>query len=257
MDQIRDYALGPCTASYRTIIDPLPTRETATRTFPLLKLPPEVRAIVFEPLIQAGDLSILRVSKLIGQEAAFFVPKLGTFRIDQGSRGFSRATIALAEMTLLRDHTMMAPSHIQNLDIRLDPLGHTWSYIYSALIAYFSGNEIARRSCEITILIGLHGPGVQPPDECAIYRLIASLTGFKTLTLKFKSRKNEDREAEISKSNGCLPVTSGQAMLHKKILKSYKEISEFLARTLGPAKLNDSLDEPYLLFKPRTNRALE
>ena len=252
MDQILDYALGLCTTGYWTMIASLATRETAARTFPLLKLPPELRAIVFEPLIQAGDLGILRVSKLINQEAVSLLSKVAVLRINSNRRINRQMTIALtAKITLYGDLTLAAPDYIQNLEICLDMVRRPGFPVNTKLIHYFMGNQIPRRSCKITILFGVLGPVPKPLEENTTYRVIANLTGFRSLTLKFEYYDDEIYKAAMLRRMNPLLITDDPALTRKALLMPYKELSNFLASSLGPAKLNDSLGEPYLSFKPR------
>ena len=241
-----DLALDLCATSYQTMNAPLATRGTATRTFPLLELPPELRAIIFEPLIQAGDLSILRVSKFINQEAVSLLKKVAILRINKKRPGMHQTTIALtAKITEYGDLTWTAPDYIQNLDICFDIVRRSGFRVNKEFIRYFAGNQIARRSCKITILFGFLGPVPNPLEEDTTYRVIASLTGFRFLTLKF-----EYSEVPMLRIINTM-VTDDPDLIRKALSRDYKQVSGFLARDLGPAKLNDSLGEPYLSFKPR------
>ena len=244
--------LGLWTAAYQTMMFPLASRGTATSSFPLLKLPPELRAIIFEPLIQAGDLSILRVSKLINQEASSLVKKVAILRINLNRRINRQMTIDLtAKITLYGHLTLTAPDYIQNLDICLDMLRRPGLPVNTKLIPYFSGNQIARRSCRITILFGILGPVPKPLEENTTYRVIASLTGFRSLTLKLVYYEDEKYEAAMLRRMNPLLITDDPDLTRKALLRDYKEVSKFLALNLGPAKLNNSLGEPYLSFEPR------
>lgn len=257
MDQLLDYAMGPCTTGYyQTVLLPLITREKAKKPFPLLKLPPELRAMIFEPLIQAGDLSILRVSKLINQEAVSLLSKVAILRINNLNRRTNgQMTIALAaQITLYGDLTLMAPDYIQNLDICLDMVRRPGLPVNTKLVQYFSGNQIARRSCKITILFGILGAVPKPLGENTTYRVIASLTGFKSLTLKLEYYEDEEYEAAMLRRMNPLLITDEPNLTHKALLRDYKDVSEYLAFFLGHAKLNDIRGEPYLSFKPRAFR---
>ena len=253
MDQLLDYALGRCpTGDYQTMTSPLVTRETATRTFPLLELPPELRAIVFELLIQAGDLSILRVSKLISQEAVSLLSKVGILRINLDKQIKRHMTIALtAKTTLYGELTLAAPDYIQNLDICLNLVPGPDIPVNTTLIQYFKGRRIARRSCKITILFGIQGPATNPLEENHPYRVISSLVSFKSLTLKLKYVEDERWEALILRRLDRGLITDDADLTYKALSRDYKRASEFLSFKLGPAKLNDRLGEPYLSFKPR------
>ena len=241
----------------------LPSGQIMEKPFPFLNLPPEIRDVVYENLIQDGHLGILRVSKLISQEAISFMPKVAKHRVDLGSRTLNPCNIALINFARLHDQYVPAPHFIQNLDITLNIVRRTDGYVDQGIryvnrgiIGLFSRDRVARRSCNITILYGIFGPLLRAPEDDDAYKLISNLVGFKNLTLKFEYRKDKDHEAEVMKSLDHRLLTVDRDVLRKKLLKVYKQVSEVLERRLGPAKLNDSLHGPYLSFKPRINRAL-
>ena len=236
----------------QTMISPLATRETATGTFPLLKLPPELRIMIFEPLIQAGDLSILRVSKLINQEAVSLLKKVAILRMNLNRMDVYETAMTLtAKMTPYGDLTYTAPDYIQNLDICLNHVRWTGPQVVTRLLEYFSGNQIARRSCKVTIFLAYCGPLLKLPHKSAVYRVIAGLTGFGFLTLKLVYYISGSYETAVLRHKNALPKTDDPHRKYKFLSQSYKQISNFLATYLGPAKLNDSLGEPYLSFEPR------
>ena len=234
-----------------------PTVQTMEKTFPFLNFPPEIRDVVYENLIQIGHLGILRVSKLVYQEAISFMPKVASHRVDLGEWTFKPWNVALVNLTRLHGQYISAPHFIQNLDITLNIVRRTDGYVDRGIINLFSGDQIARKSCHITILYGLFGPLLRAPEDDDAYKLIAKLIGFKTLTLKLEYRKDKDHEAELMKSLDGRFLITDRDVLRKKLLTNYKTVSEVLGKTLGPAKLNDGLGGgPYLSFKPRINRAL-
>ena len=238
--------------AFQTMVSSPATRETATGTFPLLKLPPELRTMIFEPLIQAGDLSILRVSKLINQEAVSLLKKVAILRMNLNTRDVYETTMTLtAKMTPYGDLTYTAPDYIQNLDICLNHVRWTGPQVITRLLEYFSGNQIARRSCKITMFFPYCGPLLKLPHKSAVYRVIAGLTGFRFLTLKLVYYINEPYETAVLRHKNALPTTDDPNRKYKFLSQSYKQVSNFLATSLGPAKLKDSLGEPYLSFEPR------
>ena len=50
-------------------------------TFPLLRLPPELRQFIYEPLIVIGDLSVMRINKLVHNEAVNVLSKSAVLRL--------------------------------------------------------------------------------------------------------------------------------------------------------------------------------
>ena len=253
-----DLPLSLCSTFYQMMVSPLATRETATGTSPLLKLPPELRTIIFEPLIQAGDLSILRVSKLMNQEAVLLLNKVAILRLDiSGSAIYqTETTIAVtAKIDLCGRLTLTGPDYIQNLDICLTVDRHCGLGLNTKFVKYFSGNQIARRSCNIKIFFGLTGPFPHPIHRSTNYKVIASLSGYRFLTLKLVHFVNETYEAAVLRSKNPLLMTDDPDSPYKWMGMGYKQvhkqISNFLEAYLGPAKLNDSLEGPYLSFEPR------
>ena len=253
-----DLPLSLCSTAYQTMVSSLAARKTATGTSPLLKLPLELRTIIFEPLIQAGDLSILRVSKLMNQEAVLLLKKVAILRLNiSGSDIYqTETTIALtATITLYGDLTLTAPEYIQNLDICLNMNRRTGPGLNTILVKYFSGNQIARRSCKIRIFFGPTGPLREPLHKSAAYKAIASLTGFRFLTVKLVYFVNLCYEEAVLRSKNPLLETDDPDVLYKFMGMCYqqvhKRISNFLEIYLGPSKLNDSLEGPYLSFEPR------
>ena len=257
MDRLLDYAMGTCTTGYyQTVLLSLITRKKAAKPFPLLKLPPELRAMIFEPLIQAGDLSILRVSKLINQESVSLLSKVAIFRINNLKRGTNgRMTVAVAaKITLSGELTLWAPDHIQNIDVCLDMVRRPTFPVNTKLLQYFSGNQVPRRSCKITILFGILGAVPKPVGANKTYQVISSLTGFSSLTLKLEYYEDKEYEATMLRRMNPLLITDEPYLTYEALLRDYEDISEYLAFFFGHAKLSDRRGEPYLSFKPRAFR---
>ena len=175
----------------------LPPDQAMAKTFTFLHLPRELRDIVYTYLVQAGHLSILRVSKLLSQEAGSIMHRVATHRIDLGSWNLSRVNISLANFMRLHRLKLAAPYWIQNLDIRFDFVRREGMQVDWRIIRSFSGDQIIRTSCNVIILFEVLGSLFGGSEKDAVYKMIASLTGFTTLTLKLVYRKNKDREAEI------------------------------------------------------------
>ena len=75
-----------------------------------------------------------------------------------------------------------------------------------------------------------------PLEEEPAFRVIAGLTGFKSLTLKL--------EYEI------YTKLNDPDLIHYSLLRDYKRVSDLLAISLGPYKLIDGPEEHGLSFRP-------
>ena len=253
-----DTLFGRSVSLNQMIRAPPPAEKSNDGTFPLLKIPPELRALIYELLIQAGDLSILRVSKLVSKEAVHHLSKVGILRVKLGQLTISNVTVALtAKMTLSGVLTLTAPDYIQHLDLCFNIVRRPWISIDTQLIECFSGSQISRRSCKITILFGLLGATPCSMKESQTYPVIATLTGFKNLTLKLAYRKDANQEASIIKRFGDLQAAYNQDVARYMLLNDYKMISEFLSMTLGPAGFDDSIKGHHLIFWPRAYKLRE
>lgn len=231
---------------------PREAKKSTDRTFSFLKLPPELRAMIYELLIQAGDLSILTVSKLISKEAVHRLSKVGILRVKLGTLTISNVTVALtAKMTLSGVLTLTAPDYIQHLDLCIDIVRRPWIAIDTKLIECFSGSQIPRRSCKVTMFFGILGATPYSMKVTQTYPVIATLTGFQRLTLKLAYRKYATEEAYIIKHYKNHRVAYNQDVARYMLLNDYKTISEFLSVTLGPAGFDDSIKGHHLIFWPR------
>lgn len=169
----------------KTVVDSPPAKAAASTTFRLLDLPTELRAMIYESLIKAGDLSILRVSKDVSQEVAPLLSRVAIFRLAVGPIIGDDEHLSLnALITLTSTFTLTAPAYIQNLKIRVDLIPDRGDFVHRRHIWFFSGSQIARRSCNITIRYGVLGATYEPLEMFDMNQAIAALTGFKELTLK-------------------------------------------------------------------------
>ena len=226
------------------------------KPFPLLKLPPELRAMVYEPLIEAGDLSVVRVSKLVSQEAVPLLSKVARLRISLGHPNLSPVTLDLtASITLSGRLTLIAPDYIQHLEFHLNMPMIPLFPVDTKLIYCFSGNRIARKSCKITINLGTYRHIPRQLEENETYRVIAALTGFKLLTLKLENQRDAEQDPYMLGRYCRLPMRFENNVMHSVLLEGYEQILGFLTVTLGPAKFNKSVDGHSLEFWPRKYEA--
>lgn len=247
-----DMSFGQSAPLNQMIRAPREAKKSTDETFSFLKLPTELRAMIYELLIQAGDLSILTVSKLVSKEAVHHLSKVGILRVKLGTLAISNVTVALtAKMTLSGVLTLTAPDYIQHLDLGFDIVRRPWIGIDTQLIECFSGSQIPRRSCKVTMYFGILGATPYSMKESQTYPVIATLTGFQELTLKLAYRKDATQEASIIKRYKELRVAYDQDVARYMLLNDYKRISELLSMTLGPARFDDSIKGHHLIFWPR------
>ena len=219
------------------------------KEFPLLKLPMEVREMIYEPLIEAGDLSILRVSKIVKQEAVPLLSKVATIRINPESINTSHVAIPItARITLSGILTLAALDYIQNIDLRLNLPIRGPFFRNRELIFCFSGNRVPRKSCKITFNPGRDNVAQRLLGEHVyeIVSLVSSLTGFMMLTLKLEFQTYVDNIGRsLDRHKGIQSSTT-----HTMLIGRYQNISDLLATRLGPAEFNKSIGDHGLAFRP-------
>ena len=212
---------------------------TDLTTFPLLQLPPELRLLVYGPLIATGDLSIMRVSKLIHDEAVNLLKTHAVLRMVLGYA--DRTSSALVPLTAtvslegsLKIHASPVIQIIElhfNLAMSFDRLSFRFD-VYADLIKSFGGRDVARQSCIIYLELGLFDA---IPCEVNFSRerawiAIANLTGFKTLAFKIL-RKGE--LAYDSPWGRVRPPVNRMGLL--RTTQDYSALGTILSTTLGPA----------------------
>lgn len=213
------------------------------RTFPFLRLPPELRVMVYKPLLIAGDLSILVVSKLVSHEAVPLLSKVACLRMNLGRPDLNTGTLDLtASITLSGTLTLTAPDYIQHIDFHLDMRTRTGPPIDPKLISCFGGNKTTRKSCIITIFHHFSFSITYGSKEEEIYQAIASLTGFKSLLLMLQLE-------EYVFLNGYEPLVKGENSFQHFVLKNdYENVFALLQPTLGPADFQKKVDRHFLSF---------
>ena len=221
------------------------------KPFPFLNLPPEVREMIYKPLIQIGNLDILQVSKLVHKEALPYLSKHATLRISLGGRKHRR--IIIPQMTGIFSSgtmTLFAPARIQNLAIHLDIIARATPNIDTQLLRLFSGNDIPRKTCTITVKFGTLGPIRHLLVRNEFYDVVATLTGFETLTLRLEDHR-EEGETGILESLIATTIEPEDRPGFVMCGTNYERLFKVMSRTLGPARLLNSFDGDCLKFWPR------
>ena len=231
-----------------------PDTLATSKPFPFLKLPPELRDMIYEPLIQTGDLSILRVSKFVNKDALPYLSKAATFRITLGGRKHKRIIIPqITGVFISGNMTLLAPDCIQNLDIRLDIASRAIPNIDTQFLKMFSGKEISRKTCNITVKFGILGPVRHLLAKDEFYSVVSTLTGFETLTLRLEDQQHKG----MLKMLIATTIEPGQRPGLIMCSTGYERIFGILSPTLGPAQFPNNFDGTCLVFWPRRYKRRE
>ena len=226
------------------------TKLSTEKKFRLLKLPPELRVMIYKPLIRIGDLVILRVSKLVSQEAVPLLPKTAVLRANVGRRFLTSPNLDLTASILWPRYPALAvPDTFQYVNFRIDMASFGVDFDLR-LINYFGGNEITRETCDITIFVNGSAEIPSELEHNKTYRAIATLTGFKVLLLKFEYEVDPQESAAVQEKYGRALVQMGVNRKYRRILECYEKPLAFLKTTLGPADCQKHIDRHFLRFRP-------
>ena len=220
--------------------------------FPLLQLPPELRLLVYGPLIAAGDLSIMRTSKLIHDEAVNLLKTHAVLRMFL--RYADRTSFALVPLTasvsLQGSLTIYASPVIQRIELHLNQVTNSFTTFgcspymrsvgrfeaYADLIKSFGGRYVARQSCIVHLELGSWDsvPGELEFSREKAWKAIADLTGFKTLALKILRKRDPAYDhASRSRWRRVRPPFNGMDL--NGTTREYSALGAVMSTTLGPA----------------------
>ncbi|KAM0797663.1 hypothetical protein BDR22DRAFT_915074 [Usnea florida] len=230
--------------------------------FPLLQLPPELRLLVYGPLIAAGDLSIMRTNKLIHDEAVNLLKTHAVLRmfLRYPDRTSSALVPLTATVSLEGSLTVYASPVIQRIELHLNQVTSPFTTFdaymkslfrfdaYVDLIKSFGGRDVARQSCIIYLELGTTDatPGKWSFSQEKSWKAIANLTGFKTLALKI-SRKR-DPAYEDAKLRSVRPPVNRMSLYGT--IYDYSTLGTIMSTTLGPATVCTSPTGTFLEFHP-------
>ena len=222
---------------------------TGPTNFPLLQLPPELRLLVYGPLIAAGDLSIMRTSKFIHDEAVNLLKTHAVLRmfLRYADRTSSALVPLKASVSLKGSLTIYASPVIQRIELHFNQVTRSFAMgphmsssfrydAYADLIKSFGGRDVARQSCIIHLELGLYN---SVPSEWNFSRekawiAIANLTGFKTLALKILRKRDLTYEQASPRRwrRVQIPVCEIDSY---RTTQDYSALGAILSTTLGPA----------------------
>lgn len=229
-----------------------PAELPTPQKFPLLDLAPALRSRVYKHLISAGDLSVLRTSKLVHREAVPYLSQVACFRLGLGSPNQSPVTLDLkTSITSLGQLTLTAPDYIQHVSININQTPGAGRTVDPHLIRCFGGNSITRKSCVITVTLGNCAalPQYTPGDET--YGAIAALTGFKVLRLHFdREPAPEDNEFTLRVLGRVALQATDINIFRRLFWDSCRKIEFFLEKTLGYATVQGEDCQYSLVFWP-------
>lgn len=173
-------------------------------------LPREIRDLIYINLIAAGELSILRTSKALFQEASEFLYKQGTCRLLLPMKTYN------SEPDFLFNRLYAAV--IQNLDIRLMMVGVCGRDLKTAQL--FSGSSVCRRQCHISIV----NDGTLPyasADQLkvpeALLDVLSTFTSFKTLTIRLRFVCYEHTVKLLQSFKDSLEGSIGEGIWHGRM----------------------------------------
>lgn len=248
---------GPRTVAQRTEKEPALEFSSLTSS-PLHKLPVELRLLVYGLLIAAGDLNIMRTSKLVHKEAADVLQKHAVLRMNFGfDDRRSLASFPLtASINLAGNLTCQAPKYIQRIECRFDmaseDLQLDYFDAYTYLIKSFGGREVPRELCTIFLDLGEFDLTtiVFSFSREAPWQAITELIGFKTLVFKIRRDLGPNFEEDCLQELGRLSPGHGNSYSQRFLLQDYQTLREDLMATLGPAILDKSVEDHGLEFHP-------
>ena len=217
---------------------------TGPINFPLLQLPPELRLLVYAPLITAGDLSIMRISKLVHDEAVNLLKTHAVLRLFL--RYAHRMSSALAFVPLVvgvnlkQSLTVYALPVIQRIELHLNQVttsiatGPRTEYpfrrfdVYAGVLKSFGGRDVTRHSCIIHLELGLYDciPSEEDFSREQAWNAIAHLTGFKTLAFTIA------RKGDLAYAQANSPVNGMDSC---GTTHDYSALGAIMNSTLGPA----------------------
>ncbi|KAK3169675.1 hypothetical protein OEA41_009059 [Lepraria neglecta] len=164
----------------------------------LFKFPPELRNIIYDKILEEGDLTVLLASRKVHQELVAPIALLKTFRVYFGSAWHPPVSVPLGSKA-----TVM----VQNLTVTIKRCGlengrkpRPWK---KNLLEYFGGlSQFTRASCTITLDYGEKGWLTHRCVNGMLFTSFKTLTCFRTLTLKMIYEADTPRNEAAARAKG-------------------------------------------------------
>ena len=225
----------------RTIVaNSLLLQRSSQKNFPLLQLPRELRDKIYQHAIMAGNLEILRISKLVGEEASELLSKHAVLRVNLGF--VDGADWGDLDPELL--------SSVQRVELRLSTGPGAFPFDLD-VIAGFTGNQVTRESCVVILNYGKEGSAPYNVGRHRLYLQLARLNGFKSLVIKIVIERYDASEfLGLLTDMQFLAMFPYESRLLKHHEESYEKVRKFLECSLGPGKFDDSVEGHHLEFHP-------
>lgn len=210
------------------------------KMFPLLRLPRELRDIIYRDAIAAGNLEILRTNKAVHGEASELLSQHAVFRM---SFGFTTSKPV--------DLPRGAEGSIQRVECQLNMCSSAFYYDHD-IITRFAGKDVIRESCVVTLDYGKDAMAAPASYRyIKLFSQLARLSGFKDLVVVIPLERSDFGEFESflieDQFDGNFPYGS---RLLKHHWGNYERVRRFLERGLGPGKFHDSVEGHHLEFRP-------
>ncbi len=208
---------------------------------PFLRLPRELRDLIYCDALAAGSLGILTVSKVVHQEASELVSKHAVLRINLG----------FANRTNWSQLGSGSVASVQHLDLRINA-GPEHSDFYTDVISGLTGNLIIRKSCIICLNYrGRSDAGWVNAWHNLLHLDFALLNGFKRLAFKIVVNRCQyahfQRIIAVEEYDEAFPFDSLLTLRHREL---YMNLRRYMERHFGPATFNDRVEGHCLTFHP-------
>lgn len=222
---------------YKSLENELPSKKAIVS---FLDLPRELRDMIYRSSVAAGYLGILSTSKLVNEEACQFLSTHAVLRVNMG-------WVNPTDWARLTSGPMNTPQHVEFcLDTGLDSFS-----IDIGAISEFTGKNMIRESCLVTVNNGKEGSATGNIQYDRLYLELHKLTGFKRVVVKIVIEKYTASEFEgLLTEEKFMEIFPYSTALLSHHVKSYEKVRWFLESSLGPAKFNDSVDGHCLEFHP-------
>ena len=216
--------------------------QTSKQNISFLQLPRELRDPIYRDPIATGNFAILRLNKVINEEASQVLSKHATLRINLGF--FNRTN-----WSELRSASVTPV--VQHVDLRIKASSEALPFDLT-IIAGLLNKQVIRESCMVTLDYGKEqGPNFTNFNRKTYYGHLARLGGFKKLVFKIVIDRYEYAEFQAVMSEKSFhEVFHYDTHLLGSHERSYQALQYYLEPNLGLAKVDDSVEGHCLEFHP-------